>query len=112
MRRRPPRSTRTDTLFPYTTLFRSLMVACGQEIAREIVARTEAALEACEVSEAQLFDQDYLVIPGSNPPRFRTGLNDWADAAWRPLLDKAKASDRREIGRASCRARVWQTVEH
>src|SRR3546814_3890158 len=25
MRRRPPRSTRTDTLFPYTTLFRS----CG-----------------------------------------------------------------------------------
>src|SRR3546814_1082689 len=27
MRRRPPRSTRTDTLFPYTTLFRSSVVA-------------------------------------------------------------------------------------
>src|SRR3546814_2856314 len=27
MRRRPPRSTRTDTLFPYTTLFRSLLFA-------------------------------------------------------------------------------------
>src|SRR3546814_8906477 len=27
MRRRPPRSTRTDTLFPYTPLFRSLVVA-------------------------------------------------------------------------------------
>src|SRR3546814_18256799 len=26
MRRRPPRSTRTDTLFPYTTLFRSVLV--------------------------------------------------------------------------------------
>src|SRR3546814_1261526 len=26
MIRRPPRSTRTDTLFPYTTLFRSRMV--------------------------------------------------------------------------------------
>src|SRR3546814_1329505 len=26
MRRRPPRSTRTDTLFPYTTLFRSAML--------------------------------------------------------------------------------------
>src|SRR3546814_18623672 len=25
MRRRPPRSTRTDTLFPYTTLFRSVL---------------------------------------------------------------------------------------
>src|SRR3546814_1260595 len=27
MIRRPPRSTRTDTLFPYTTLFRSLSVS-------------------------------------------------------------------------------------
>src|SRR3546814_13161200 len=27
MIRRPPRSTRTDTLFPYTTLFRSLLQA-------------------------------------------------------------------------------------
>src|SRR3546814_1737389 len=27
MIRRPPRSTRTDTLFPYTTLFRSWLVA-------------------------------------------------------------------------------------
>src|SRR3546814_10022978 len=26
MVRRPPRSTRTDTLFPYTTLFRSLLI--------------------------------------------------------------------------------------
>src|SRR3546814_19815845 len=30
MIRRPPRSTRTDTLFPYTTLFRSLGPVSGQ----------------------------------------------------------------------------------
>src|SRR3546814_4307561 len=29
MIRRPPRSTRTDTLFPYTTLFRSLLIVAG-----------------------------------------------------------------------------------
>src|SRR3546814_4632849 len=29
MIRRPPRSTRTDTLFPYTTLFRSLLARHG-----------------------------------------------------------------------------------
>src|SRR3546814_13646308 len=29
MIRRPPRSTRTDTLFPYTTLFRSLPIKDG-----------------------------------------------------------------------------------
>src|SRR3546814_9766533 len=30
MIRRPPRSTRTDTLFPYTTLFRSLFAGPGR----------------------------------------------------------------------------------
>src|SRR3546814_10291133 len=30
MRRRPPRSTRTDTLFPYTTLFRSRLRTGGR----------------------------------------------------------------------------------
>src|SRR3546814_13296934 len=29
---RPPRSTRTDTRFPYTTLFRSVQVVNGQEV--------------------------------------------------------------------------------
>src|SRR3546814_3711902 len=31
MIRRPPRSTRTDTLFPYTTLFRSALTDAGGE---------------------------------------------------------------------------------
>src|SRR3546814_10456493 len=31
MRRRPPRSTRTDTLFPYTTLFRSVTVSVTKD---------------------------------------------------------------------------------
>src|SRR3546814_19446565 len=35
MIRRPPRSTRTDTLFPYTTLFRSGQQA-GQDIPRSV----------------------------------------------------------------------------
>src|SRR3546814_4778226 len=32
MVRRPPRSTRTDTLFPYTTLFRSLQLDVGVDL--------------------------------------------------------------------------------
>src|SRR3546814_18268410 len=35
MLRRPPRSTRTDTLFPYTTLFRSLGRQFAARILRE-----------------------------------------------------------------------------
>src|SRR3546814_1976479 len=34
MIRRPPRSTRTDTLFPYTTLFRSALSPSGERIAK------------------------------------------------------------------------------
>src|SRR3546814_8616980 len=38
MRLRPPRSTRTDTLFPYTTLFRSHMgVGVGRELGGQVV---------------------------------------------------------------------------
>src|SRR3546814_6898969 len=38
MIRRPPRSTRTDTVFPYTTLFRSLAVAshCRMDAKRAV----------------------------------------------------------------------------
>src|SRR3546814_11375478 len=40
MIRRPPRSTRTDTLFPYTTLFRSFPVeADGQMLWRALALR-------------------------------------------------------------------------
>src|SRR3546814_1298990 len=38
MIRRPPRSTRTDTLFPYTTLFRSLLGASVAETFNDGVA--------------------------------------------------------------------------
>src|SRR3546814_17890382 len=43
---RPPRSTRTDTLFPYTTLVRSKPPACGKPLVereREFGALREAA---------------------------------------------------------------------
>src|SRR3546814_9288625 len=38
MKRRPPRSTRTDTLFPYTTLFRSPSLWESAENQRKTVA--------------------------------------------------------------------------
>src|SRR3546814_9728000 len=42
MIRRPPRSTRTDTLFPYTTLFRSI---ASHHLPWRIVCVAESALE-------------------------------------------------------------------
>src|SRR3546814_7150266 len=46
MRRRPPRSTRTDTLFPYTTLFRSDVEIEGREVhGTEVVKRDGHGME-------------------------------------------------------------------
>src|SRR3546814_17632713 len=42
MIRRPPRSTRTDTLFPYTTLFRSEQESGGREI---VIGKSHINLE-------------------------------------------------------------------
>src|SRR3546814_7889574 len=44
MRRRPPRATRTDTLFPYTTLFRSRKYdrIARRQLDRMVVARNPA----------------------------------------------------------------------
>src|SRR3546814_14944358 len=53
MIRRPPRSTRTDTLFPYTTLFRSLLYR-GYDIAD--LAEKSTFLETC-----------YLLLNGELP---------------------------------------------
>src|SRR3546814_4560352 len=51
MIRRPPRSTRTDTLFPYTTLFRSIAV--------HMIAAAALPFFGIEI-DAQVFgDQDF-----------------------------------------------------
>src|SRR3546814_11641132 len=58
MIRRPPRSTRTDTLFPYTTLFRSLAPA-GHRALLDAYARADtgavaAAYAAWRAAEEKL----------------------------------------------------------
>src|SRR3546814_8610927 len=45
MIRRPPRSTRTDTLFPYTTLFRSPIAFVAEHIVRQFEAAAGEPIE-------------------------------------------------------------------
>ena len=73
----------------------SAMVELAQANAREAAEAAEQAIVAGDLSLEALFDRDYREIPGSNPTRYRTRLNDWADAAWQPLLDKFTAADPR-----------------
>src|SRR3546814_10171049 len=50
MIRRPPRSTRTDTLFPYTTLFRSLGLEAAETRPR-LIATKDRMHEMAELVE-------------------------------------------------------------
>src|SRR3546814_1189097 len=54
MIRRPPRSTRTDTLFPYTTLFRSdgLIIFAGR--ADEMIKTAGYRVSPSEIEEAAM----------------------------------------------------------
>src|SRR3546814_2717678 len=51
MIRRPPRSTRTDTLFPYTTLFRSIGTISGVMIAPTLVPALKMPVASARRSE-------------------------------------------------------------
>src|SRR3546814_19317423 len=55
MIRRPPRSTRTDTLFPYTTLFRSKDIAAAYKLTDKS-ARSNALNEARAKAKAAFAD--------------------------------------------------------
>src|SRR3546814_6356913 len=66
MIRRPPRSTRTDTLFPYTTLFRS----GGHRGARRVVRPRRLVLRGAVVAGV------IVRRPGNRPPVRRSSGGD------------------------------------
>src|SRR3546814_18771785 len=75
MIRRPPRSTRTDTLFPYTTLFRSL---AWMNLASGEFRVTECTPEMLEtelhrVEPAELLCAESLRMSGNRSEERRVG---------------------------------------
>src|SRR3546814_10177753 len=75
MRRRPPRSTRTDTLFPYTTLFRSWFVQRRVQHAEALLTGTQLpivqiALE-CGFTDQAHFTKAFAKANGTTPARWR-----------------------------------------
>src|SRR3546814_13456297 len=119
MMRRPPRSTRTDTLFPYTTLFRSLT-------RKEIEAGALAGRGLELAWAADPVDAFFLHVQGSGRVIFpdgrvqRVGLAGSNGitlyAIGRALIEEGIVSrqessmqsirDWMQIGRESCRERV------
>src|SRR3546814_12115109 len=123
MIRRPPRSTRTDTLFPYTTLFRSRIA----DIVRKGFQPRSVGLEAEQAAKLVLARalankrreiKKVAMGGGQNPAHnaeVKRFANDKARALKKRLVSTRRIStlDRSllmQIGRAACRERLGQDL--
>src|SRR3546814_19691386 len=101
MIRRPPRSTRTDTLFPYTTLFRSRLEIEAGAREPDAVFASKGLFGIEECLQRSEIERRERTVPGI------VGRDDAADEA---ILRIWQGSEFRihEIGRASCGERGCQ----
>src|SRR3546814_19944897 len=108
--RRPPRSTRTDTLFPYTTLFRSTKMD-QKQLTEEghygVLGGAGARMEMpgcslCMGNQAQVREGATVMSTSTRNFPNRLGKNS------NVFLGSAELAAK--IGRASCRERVCQYV--
>src|SRR3546814_14290413 len=129
MIRRPPGSTRTDTLFPYTTLFRSLLDAeVGEERADGLGCHRRPPVGV----QGELPSGDLLFVDGVSDELFgqaggfaggdepgddvaRVDVEDHVELEPGPLVRPAELGDVPgphlvQIGRASCGEGVCQYV--
>src|SRR3546814_13916247 len=98
MIRRPPRSTRTDTLFPYTTLFRS------ERQALNLALQTLGDLQCHVRGTARKYRGELFTTDTSE----QVAAPEHGASAFGDFLQHGIAF--LKIGRASCRERVCQYV--
>src|SRR3546814_11307029 len=119
MIRRPPRSTRTDTLFPYTTLFRSPdygqgalrldwdLDFWGKNRAALAAARSEAEAAGAEAAAARLALSAGIAAAYADLAGFHAEHDAAADAV-KVRARTLELLEGRRSGRASLRERVGQ----
>src|SRR3546814_11084911 len=110
MIRRPPRSTRTDSLFPYTTLFRSDVTAVEDQpvMCADAKRRGHLPFELLLDRKHGLSGRKAGAVADAEDMGIdRKGLR--PEGAVHHDIRRL-AHDAGQIGRASCRARVCQNV--
>src|SRR3546814_15295124 len=111
MIRRPPRSTRTDTLFPYTTLFRSSNNLNRGKRGDFEPRRLEFHPRRCERrgrSGARHPQLGRILREERRLMDSRLKPSMVLDTYWKFGAERLAMYLRRQIGRASCRERVCQ----
>src|SRR3546814_12174858 len=111
MIRRPPRSTRTDTLFPYTTLFRSFLDFASMVRAAPALMKYRAWRSVYGVVSSYVRDERlrqalsfHTLLVGGNP------MTTSAIYALIHTIEKEGRSEERRVGKecvSTCRSRWW-----
>src|SRR3546814_11449378 len=122
MIRRPPRSTRTDTLFPYTTLFRSLPPGNTRTFTALWPALVMIGIPAALVMLQPDLGTALAICAGGAVVMFLSGLPLWwfgraalAGAAALPILFSMlhDRSEERRVGQAGVNTcRSWWSPVH
>src|SRR3546814_19485045 len=112
MIRRPPRSTRTDTLFPYTTLFRSKQAPKRRlsSLSKRLRVSYSRSVDGVAASLADRLDVAASTlhrVATSNQNACHQGKKDCTEA--RHLSTSQECC--KKIGSAPCRERVCQNVK-
>src|SRR3546814_14162415 len=114
---RPPRTTRTDTLLPYTTLFRSRSTLAWTKRRRRSARNFSWLRTAVRPSPGSSALFTITTIPGSLPTYTAPAWVRHARVRFRsrPMVRRRPGRARAmptalELGRASCRERAWQYV--
>src|SRR3546814_12811506 len=106
MMRRPPRSTRTDTLFPYTTLFRAEVADRDDEAEQDVGAIARLAkLELGAAGDHLLAEGDERLEDRLQPHHFGAAATDRQHVGGEGGL---RRSEERRVGKecvSTCRAR-------
>jgi methyl-accepting chemotaxis protein len=67
-------------------------ITCAQTGAARIIAALEAAIAARQLSLADLFDTNYVRVPGSNPPQYETAALKTLERVMAPIQDEILAA--------------------
>jgi methyl-accepting chemotaxis protein len=69
----------------------------AQKAAREVTAVVEHGIAGGKIGLDDVFDTDYLPMPGTDPVQYATRFCDFADMHVRPILDRVMAQESRAI---------------
>jgi len=67
-------------------------IRAAQEVGAKVIAAFEAGLAKGEITQADLFDENYVQVPGSNPAQYTTRFTAFCDRVLPPIQDPVAAS--------------------